>query len=49
LELLNDPALREKYGKAARVKVLDELNWAAISARYSRVFVDASQQSKTKN
>ena len=49
LELLNDPALREEYGKAARRKVLDELNWAAISARYSRVFVNASQQSKTKN
>ncbi len=46
LELLNDPALREKYGKAARRKVLEELNWTAISARYSRVFQAASFASR---
>ena len=46
LALLNDPSLREEYGKAARRKVLDELNWTAISARYSRVFVTASNPSK---
>ena len=48
LDLLNDPALREKYGKAARRKVLDELNWTAISARYSRIFKSASNQSKPR-
>lgn len=46
LELINDPFLRQEYGKAARRKVLDELNWTAISARYSRVFVTASNYSK---
>ncbi|MBN9390650.1 MAG: glycosyltransferase [Chloroflexi bacterium] len=43
IELLNDPALREKYGMAARRKVLDELNWTAISARYGRVFQAAAR------
>jgi glycosyltransferase involved in cell wall biosynthesis len=41
-ELLADPALAEKYGQAARRKIVDELNWPAIVARYSRVFQNAA-------
>lgn len=46
LELLADPALREEYGQAGRRKVLNELNWTAVSERYSRVFVQAANQIK---
>lgn len=40
-ELQADPALRERYGAAARRKVVGELNWTAIAARYSQVFEGA--------
>lgn len=42
-ELLADPALREQYGQAARRKIVDELNWTAIAARYSQIFQTAGQ------
>lgn len=43
-ELFGDPALRERYGLAARRKIVDELNWTAISARYSQVFQRAVEK-----
>ncbi len=46
-ELLADPALREQYGQAARHKIVDELNWTAVSARYSQIFQIASGHIKT--
>jgi glycosyltransferase involved in cell wall biosynthesis len=45
-ELLADPALREKYGQAARRKIVDDLNWIAIAARYSRIFQTAAHDRK---
>ncbi len=32
--LLADPALRERYGAASRRRVLDDLNWTAVAARF---------------
>lgn len=45
-ELLADPALRERYGQAARRKIEDELNWTAVVGRYSQIFQTASGKRK---
>ena len=41
IELLADPELQQKYGKAARLRVEQTLNWNAIAARYEQVFETA--------
>lgn len=40
-ELLADPMRREQFGKAARRKIEQELNWPTVAAHYSQVFENA--------
>ncbi len=44
LELLADPALRERFGQAGRRKIELELNWTAVAGRYSQVFAAAVER-----
>lgn len=40
VELLNNPALNQGFGEAARRKIETELNWKAIAGRYVQVFAE---------